>query len=117
MPRGEHPNSRANLISNAERTPKEVKKNAKKGGVESGKTRRAKKAMREIAAGCTSEKELRELFELCKKRARYSDKSFELVLKILDMEPKTQIELSVPLDESIKEMEAYFGQDADIKTN
>lgn len=114
MPRGQHPNSRANL---KQFSSKEARKNGKKGGKASAKTRAALRDMKEIALECTSDEELQELFELCKKRARHSDSSFELVLKILNMMPKTQIEVSAPLDDSIKEMEAYFGQSEGDEAN
>ena len=40
MPRGDNPNSRANLIKNSERTPSQRKKQAIKAGKASGESRR-----------------------------------------------------------------------------
>ena len=39
MPRGDNPNSRANLIRNSERTPKQRKTQATKAGIASGEAR------------------------------------------------------------------------------
>lgn len=49
MPRGEHPNSRANLKTNKERTKKEWAQIAAEGGKASGKVRRQKAELKEIA--------------------------------------------------------------------
>ena len=49
MPRGEHPNSRANLKTNKERTKEERKQIAAEGGKASGKVRRQKAELKEIA--------------------------------------------------------------------
>lgn len=49
MPRGDNPNSRANLILNSDRTPKERKKQATKAGEKSGEKRAATKRARETA--------------------------------------------------------------------
>lgn len=56
MPRGDNPNSRANLIDNSKRSPKEVRENGRKGGKSSGKARALKKTFKETAkAKCTPE--------------------------------------------------------------
>lgn len=47
MPRGDNPNSRANLIANTERTPKEIQKRNQKAGKASGKARAFKKILNE----------------------------------------------------------------------
>lgn len=45
MPRGDNPNSRANLIKNSERTSKQRRAQAKKAGIASGKARAAYKSI------------------------------------------------------------------------
>lgn len=45
MPRGDNPNSRANLIRNSERTPKQRKKQATKAGIASGEARAVYKSL------------------------------------------------------------------------
>lgn len=49
MPRGEHPNSRANLKTSKDRTKKEWTQIAAEGGKASGKVRRQKAELKEIA--------------------------------------------------------------------
>ena len=57
MPRGEHPNSRANLIVNSERTPKQRKEQAKKAGRASGEVRAVYKSLNEdLKERCTPER-------------------------------------------------------------
>ena len=108
MPRGSHPNSRANL---KQFTPKEAREQGKKGAVASAKARRELRDMKEILKESTSDEELKDLGEALKRRAKHSDNSLELMLKILGMMPKAQVEVSTPIDDSIREMSAYFGQD------
>ena len=56
MPRGDNPNSRANLIQNADRTPEQRRASARKAGKASGKARALKKTFKETAkAKCTPE--------------------------------------------------------------
>ena len=45
MPRGDNSNSRANLIRNSERTPKQRKKQATKAGIASGEARAVYKSL------------------------------------------------------------------------
>lgn len=49
MPRGEHPNSRANLKTYREKSEKERKADAAKGGKASGVTKRKKAELKELA--------------------------------------------------------------------
>lgn len=49
MPRGEHPNSRANLKTSKDRTKKEWTQIAAEGGKASGKVRRQKAELKELA--------------------------------------------------------------------
>ena len=74
------------------------------------------KNMTELARENTSNPELIDFFERLKTRARHSDSSYELLLKLLGMLLKTQIEVSAPLDDSIREMSEYFGQSKDSGT-
>ena len=56
MPRGDNPNSRANLIPFSERSEKEQRKIRSKGGKNSGEARALKKTFKETAkAKCTPE--------------------------------------------------------------
>ncbi len=48
MPRGDNPNSRANLIVNSERTPKERKAQATKAGEKSGAVRAAQANLKKV---------------------------------------------------------------------
>ena len=56
MPKGSNPNSRANLIKNADKTPEERRKHASEMGKASGKARQELKAARETAKGIVTGK-------------------------------------------------------------
>ena len=56
MPRGDNPNSRANLIPVTQRTKEEARQISRKGGKKSGEARALKKTFKETAkAKCTPE--------------------------------------------------------------
>ena len=85
MARGEHPNSRKNLIVNSERTPKEREEQARKAGKASGEARSAYASYFDIARENVSNEErlahiekLKELF-----LEKGDIKALELLLKIL----------------------------------
>ena len=90
MPRGENPKSRANLIKNSERTPKELREIATKGGKRSGEVRRLEKSFKEIDQETTTEEEKRKMWESLKKAAMQGNlKAFEIYRDTIGEKPTT----------------------------
>ena len=116
MPRGENPKSRENLKKAYGGKGGFTTETARKASKKAAPSKAILKDIKEIARENTTNEKLLELLELLEKRARHSDTSFELLLKLLGMLPKTQIEVSAPLDDSIREMSEYFGQSKDSGT-
>ena len=61
MPRGDNPNSRANLIKNSERTPSQRKKQAIKAGKASGESRRTLGTWKQAYQKTLTDEDLAEL--------------------------------------------------------
>ena len=85
MPRGDNPNSRANLIVNSERTPKERRAQASKAGKASGESRRLKKSFKEAAkAQCTP--------EVIQMAMAGNLNAFKILRELLGEDPKDEIQ-------------------------
>lgn len=95
MPRGMNPKSRANLISNSDRTPKERKELAEKMGQASGEARRRLKSFRELDADFTTDDERKEMLDALKLKAKRGNiKAFEIYRDTVGLKPKENVEIS-----------------------
>lgn len=91
MPRGEHPNSRANLIVNSERTPKQRKKQAQRAGIASGEVRAFKsnktltETLKELCTDDRKEKMVSRIITM----AEYGNlRAFEIIRDMLGENPR-----------------------------
>lgn len=92
MPRGEHPNSRANLIVNSERTPKQRKKQAQKAGKASGEARAIYKTLAEdLKERCTPERLAKMNERIILMAERGNLRAYELVRDGLGENPKNGV--------------------------
>lgn len=93
MPRGDNPNSRANLIVNSERTPKERKVQASKAGKTSGESRRLKKSFKEAAkAQCTPEVLDKITGRIIQMAMAGNLNAFKILRELLGEDPKDEIQ-------------------------
>ena len=92
MPRGEHPNSRANLIVNSERTPKQRSKQAQKAGIASAEARAVYKTLTEdLKERCTPER-LAKMNERIISMAEHGNlRAYEIVRDGLGENPKNGV--------------------------
>lgn len=106
MPRGDNPNSRANLIKNSDLTPKERKEKAKKMGIASGKARAKLKSFRELDAETTTPEERLTMLNSLKASALSGDiKALELYLKIIgEYETKVTANVTADVREPLKNL-------------
>ena len=92
MPRGENPNSKANL---KRFSPKEARENGKKGAKVSAKARRQLKTFRELDIETTTDDERKEMLNMLKLKARRGNlKAFEIYRDTMGMNPKDQTGIS-----------------------
>ncbi len=95
MPRGTNPKSRANLRQLDQRTKKEQREIAQKGGKASGEARRKLKSFRELDAEFTTDEERMIMLEALKIKARHGNlKAFEIYRDTVGMKPKESVEVS-----------------------
>lgn len=86
MPRGEHPNSRANLKVSS---PKEARKNGSKGGKASAETRAIRKTLTAtLTEVCTDERRLNMVSRVVSMAERGNLHAFEIVRDMLGENPK-----------------------------
>ena len=89
-----------NLIPNSERSPNEVRENARKGGIASGEARRRKKTLKEeLIALLELEKEGKSNQErmslaLLEKAQRGNTKAFEIIRDTIGERPKEELEFN-----------------------
>lgn len=92
MPRGEHPNSRANLVVNSERTPKQREKQARKAGKASGEARATYKSLKEdMKERCTAERVAKMNDRVLMMAEHGNLRAFEIVQRILGEDPDLEI--------------------------
>lgn len=93
MPRGEHPNSLANL---KRPSTNEARKRGAKGGKKSAEVRKELKTFRELDEEVTTNEERIEMLNSLKRRARYNNKAFEIYRDTVGLKPdeRLQIELA-----------------------
>lgn len=104
-----------NLISNSLRSPKELRENGRKGGINSGKTRRFKREMREILEKKAeddgwAEKACDVLFKLIKKG---NMKAIEFLRDTMGQKPAEKIETV----EKIKIKKVFITEEMSKKAN
>ena len=92
MPRGENPNSKANLrVLSSE----EAREQGRKGGQKSVEIRRQLRTFRELDEACTTDDERKEMLNMLKLKARRGNlKAFEIYRDTMGMNPKDQTGIS-----------------------
>lgn len=95
MPRGSNPNSRANLIANTERTPKQIQKRNQKAGKKSGEVRAAFKSLCDtVKEQCTNE-DRQEIAKVLVRMAKHGNLgAVDRLLKMFGEDSALKIELS-----------------------
>ena len=103
MPRGDNPNSRANLKVPS---PKEARENCKKGGIASGEARAVYKSLSEdLKEQCTAE-EVHEINKRLREMAKHGNlKAYELIRDGLGEKPTEKIDIR---DSSSEALDEYF---------
>lgn len=99
MPRGDNPNSRANLTR---KSSEEARKLGAKGGKASGEARRALKTFKELDDEFTTDLERKKMLEMLKKRAIQGNlKALEIYRDTMGMKPIDKINVAQVDQESI----------------
>lgn len=95
MPRGSNPNSRANLIANTERTPKQIQKRNQKAGKKSGEVRAAFKSLCDtVKEQCTNE-DRQEIAKVLVRMAKHGNLgAVDRLLKMFGEDSALKIKLS-----------------------
>ena len=95
MPRGSNPNSRANLIANTERTPKQIQERNQKAGKKSGEVRAAFKSLCDtVKEQCTNE-DRQEIAKVLVRMAKHGNLgAVDRLLKMFGEDSALKIELS-----------------------
>lgn len=108
MARGDNPNSRANLIKNSDRTPKERQEQARKAGKASGEARAVYKSLNaDLREQCTAEK-LAKINDRLLQMAEHGNlRAYELVRDGLGEKPTEKHEVTIN-DDSMREMDEFF---------
>lgn len=113
MPRGDNPNSRANLKPNtrANRTKKEQREIASKGGRASGVSRRALKSFKELDDEFTTDDERKKMLDILKKRAQQGNiKAFEVYRDTIGLKPAEKVIVADVDQEAIDEVEKIVNE-------
>lgn len=110
MPRGDNPNSRANLIKKEDRTPKERRKSAQKAGKASGEARAVRKSLNEdLRDRCTPER-IQKINERILSMAEHGNlKAYELIRDGLGEKPRDTINVSASVSEKFDEILSQIG--------
>lgn len=102
MPRGDNPNSRANLTR---KSSEEARKLGAKGGKKSGEVRRQLKTFKELDDEFTTDAERKKMLAMLKKRAEQGNlKAFELYRDTMGMKPIDKIKVSQADESAFDEM-------------
>lgn len=102
MPRGENPNSRANLKV---KSSKEARELGAKGGKKSGEVRRQLKTFKELDDEFTTDAERKKMLTMLKKRAEQGNlKAFELYRDTMGMKPIEKIKVAQADESAFDEM-------------
>lgn len=111
MARGDNPKSRANLIVNSERTPKERRKQASKAGKASGEARAVFKSINEdLRERCTPERIAKINDRLLSMAEHGNLRAYELIRDGLGEKPQNKVQISgqqediAKMDEILRQM-------------
>jgi hypothetical protein len=108
MARGDNPNSRANLIKNSDRTPKERQEQARKAGKASGEARAVYKSLNADLREQCDEETLRAINDRLLQMAKHGNlRAYELVRDGLGEKPTEKHEVTIN-DDSMREMDEFF---------
>lgn len=100
MPRGENPKSKANLIVNSERTPKQRREQASKAGKASGEARAAYASLNEDLRECCTPDRVRKMNERIISMAEHGNlRAYELIRDGLGEKPQNKVQLSSQQDD------------------
>ena len=95
MPRGMNPNSRANLIKNSDRTPRERSEQASKAGKASGEARSVYKSLNEdLRERCTPERIAKINSRILSMAEHGNLKAYELIRDGLGEKPRDEVKIS-----------------------
>lgn len=114
MPRGENPNSRANLKPQSTRTKKEQREIAKKGGKASGEARRSYATLTQtLKEKCTPEV-MEQLTDMLIKRAKQGNlKAYELLRDQVGEKPVDKINVTTVDDDAVDKLKKAIKQRRD----
>lgn len=110
MPRGEHPNSRANLIVNSERTPKQREDQARKAGQKSGEVRAQNASLSaDLKGRCTPDRLAKINERILSMAEKGNLKAYELVRDTIGEKPVNR-QINENIDRSAEELNEYLGR-------
>lgn len=103
MARGDNPKSRANLIVNSDRTPKQRREQASKAGKASGEARAIYASLNEDLRECCTPERIRKMNERILSMAEHGNlRAYELIRDGLGEKPKDKVEISGLAEEQSK---------------
>lgn len=103
MPRGDNPKSKANLIVNSERTPKQRKEQASKAGKASGEARALYASINSDLRECCTPELVRKMNERLISMAEHGNlRAYELIRDGLGEKPQSRVQLSAQQDDMTK---------------
>lgn len=118
MPRGDNPNSRANLIKpTKDLTAKERRERASRAGKASGEARQRLKTFKELDDEYTTDAERKKMLDMLKKRAEQGNlKAWELYATFMGMKPTEKVAVQTVDSNTIDELKkALSDRDDDLK--
>ncbi len=117
MPRGEHPNSRANLIVNSERTPKQREDQARKAGQKSGEVRAQNASLSaDLKGRCTPDRLAKINERILSMAEKGNLKAYEIVRDTIGEKPTDKHAVAITDDESARYIDDYFAEKYDRPT-
>lgn len=103
MPRGQNPKSKANLIVNSERTPKQRREQASKAGKASGEARAIYASLNDDLRECCTPERIRKMNERIISMAEHGNlRAYELIRDGLGEKPQSKVHLSSQQDDMAK---------------
>lgn len=105
MPRGQHPNSRKNLIKNSDLSPEERREKARMMGKKSGEMRRALKTFKELDDEYTTDDERKAMLTILKKMAMKGNlKAIEMYRDTMGMKPVENVKVATVEPDAIEKI-------------
>lgn len=103
MPRGENPKSKANLIVNSERTPKQRREQASKAGKASGEARAIYASLNDDLRECCTPERVRKMNERIISMAEHGNlRAYELIRDGLGEKPQSRVQISSQQEDMAK---------------